>query len=81
MPPRSSAYDVERLEVEVGAVARLRVGAGLEPHPLADLVADRLARPAEVAVDLAAHEVARGTALRSITNGSASSGVHVSPGW
>src|SRR4051812_2723926 len=47
---------VPGLEVEVGAVAALGVGPGVEPHPLADLVRDRLPRHPEVPVDLAAHE-------------------------
>ena len=43
---------VERLGVEVVAVAGSRRVATVDPDPLADLVARRLARPAEVAVDL-----------------------------
>src|SRR5262249_29121155 len=62
--PESHAAQVERigvelLQVEGGAVALARVGAGLEPDPLADLVADGLARPTEVTIDLALHEVDR----------------------
>src|SRR5581483_5970782 len=50
---------VERLEVERVTVARPGVVARREPDPLADLVADRLARPPEVPVDLAGHELLR----------------------
>ena len=55
--PSSRARVWNVLEVEVGTVTSTCVVAGPEPHPFADLVADRLARPAEVAVDLARHEV------------------------
>src|SRR5262249_29593003 len=48
---------VERLEVEARAGAPTDVVAALEPHAFADLVGDRLSRPAEVAVDLARHEL------------------------
>ena len=43
---------VERLQVEVGALALLRVGPGLQPDALPDLVRRRLSRPAQVAVEL-----------------------------
>src|SRR6266511_2894018 len=50
---------VERLQVERAAASPPRLVARRQPHALADLVADGLARPAEVPVDLAAHEVLR----------------------
>src|SRR5437764_718552 len=50
---------VELLQVEVRAVPSLGIGPGFQPHAFADLVADGLAGPAEVAVDLAPHEVDR----------------------
>src|SRR6202011_3876366 len=50
---------MEGLQVERRALTRARRVAGREPHPLTDLVADRLAGPAEVPIDLARHEVAR----------------------
>src|SRR4051794_11035312 len=50
---------VPGLEVEVGTVAPLGVVTSLEPHAFADLVADRLSGKAEIAIDLAAHEVFR----------------------
>ncbi len=53
---------VERLEIEVGALALPGVVSALQPHAFADLVADRLARPSEVTVDLAAHELLGETA-------------------
>ena len=53
---------VERLEVEARAVAAAGVVAGAQPHALADLVADGLSGQAEVAVDLARHEVGGETA-------------------
>src|SRR6476659_10361716 len=48
---------MESLQVEVASVPLLRIRSRFEPNPLADLVADRLTRPSEVAIDLAAHEV------------------------
>src|SRR6185437_1786819 len=48
---------VELLEVERRALARLRVRAGLKPDPLAQLVGRRLARPAEIAVELEAQHL------------------------
>src|SRR5207237_9072212 len=44
---------LEPLQVELVSVTPSGVGPGLQPHPFADLVADRLTGPAEVAVDLA----------------------------
>src|SRR5205807_6345868 len=50
---------VERLQVERGARTRARLLSDGEPGSLADLVADRLPRPAQVAIDLAPQEVLR----------------------
>ena len=59
MPPRSERVAVEPLQIEGLAVPRLRIGTRFEPDALADLVADGLARPSEIAVHFAAHEVGR----------------------
>src|SRR2546430_7092867 len=48
---------MERLQVERAARTPARLLANGEPGSLADLVTDRLARPAKVAIDLAAQEV------------------------
>src|SRR5437764_3058135 len=50
---------VERLQVERRAVTAARVLPAVQPHALTDLVADRLTRPAQIPVDLAAHELLR----------------------
>src|SRR5436305_13610767 len=50
---------MERLQVERAARTRARLLADGEPGSLADLVADCLPRPAQVAIDLAAQEVIR----------------------
>src|SRR5947209_4709532 len=53
---------MEGREVEAGTFAAPGVLSALEPHALADLVADRLRGPSEVAIDLAAHELLGKTA-------------------
>src|SRR5207302_7837169 len=55
---------MEGLEVERRSLARAQLGAQGEALTLAQLVADRLRRPAQVAVDLADHELARVVAVR-----------------
>ena len=64
--PRSSAARWNAFRSKSAPWRALRVVAGLQPDPLADLVRRRLARPAEVAVDLEAQmsRPASGSAAR-----------------
>ena len=55
--PRSRARRWNSLRSKPSPARRRASSRAVEPHALPDLVADRLAGPAEVAVDLAAHEV------------------------
>src|SRR4051812_35650947 len=55
--PDVEGATVEGLEVERVAFALLDLVAQLQPQALADLVAGRLARPAEVAVELEAEDL------------------------
>src|SRR4051794_15802501 len=71
-PQRAEVEDgaVPGLEVEAGAVPGPSVLAAGEEHPLADLVHRRLARPAEVAVQLVgAHRVVHGAVLAEEVRG------------
>ena len=72
---------MELLEVERRTGARPGVVATAEPDPFADLVADRLAGQAEVAVDLARHEVGGELAAFDRRTAARAPGVQVSPGW
>ena len=57
--PQAERVGVEGLEVEARAVPGPRRVPAAQPHPLADLVGDRLAGQPEIAVHLARHEVGR----------------------
>jgi len=54
---------VEGLEIELRAEGRPGALATLEPDTLADLVADRLSRPAQVAIDFTSEKVLRFVAM------------------
>ena len=62
------------------AVAPLGLGPAGQPHPLAELVADGLARHAEVADDLALQQLGVAAAVGQ-QELAASAGVQRSPGW